>query len=225
MGTMDVLLIESHPGLGRQATLELEQAGHQVFHCTETRDRPSDGTDGTVEIVTPCVGLRDSGVCPLDAADLDAAVLVRVGTEMRSGEHGAICAARHRIPVVVSGDAMIDAGLPVVETSTIVDLPAAVERAAESGTAHASAVVRELLSLGVIARHEVDADNPSVAVQVERSARRLLLSIWLREDDSRAAEIARAAGQALRAHDRHVPVVDVVLRVFPARLDGAAPTN
>jgi hypothetical protein len=214
---MDVLLIESHPGLGRQATRELEQAGHQVFHCTEPHDR-EDGASA----VSPCVGLRDGGVCPLDVADLDAAVLVRLGPELRSGEHGAICAARHRIPVVVSGDAL-DAGLPVVETSEMHDLSAAVERAAEWGTGHASAVVRELLSLGVIARHDVDAEVPSVAVQVERSARRLLLTIWLREGDPRAAEIARAAGQALRTYDRHVPVIDVVMRTFPPTTNPTPP--
>jgi hypothetical protein len=191
-----------------------------VHHCTDSHDREG----GSATATTPCVGLRDGGVCPLDAADLDAAVLVRLGAELRAGEHGAICAARHRIPVVVSGD-VIDAGVPVAETSAIVDLPAAVERAAESGTGHASAVVRELLSLGVIARHEVDSEAPSVAVQVERSARRLLLTIWLREDDPRSAEIARASGQAVRAYDRHVPVIDVVLRVFPPALDGGTLTN
>jgi hypothetical protein len=208
---MDVLLIESHPGLGRQAAHELERAGHRVHRCTDAGERLGEpSTSGS-----PCQGLRDEGVCPLDVAELGAAVLVRLGSELRTGEHGAICAARNRIPMVVSGDPP-GTPLPVADTVQLDDLPAAVERAAESGTSHASAVVRELLSLGVIGRDDIDDDDPAVVVQVERSARRLRLTIWLRDDDPRRAEITRAAGQALRAHDRGVAVIDVVVRDLPA---------
>ena len=209
---MDVLLIESHPGLGRQAAHDLEQAGHRVHRCTDPGERLGEPTTSG----SPCQGLSDGGVCPLDVAELGAAVLVRLGPELRTGEHGVICAARNRIPIVVSGDPPTT-DLPVVDMSPTDGLPAAVERAAESGTAHASAVVRQLLSLGVLGRDDVDADDPAVVVQVERAPRRLRMTIWLRDGDPRRAEITRAAGQALRAHDRGVPVIDVVEATLPER--------
>lgn len=207
---MDVLLIESHPGLGRQAEHELEQAGHRVHRCTDPGERLGEPAPSG----SPCQGLSEGGVCPLDVAELGAAVLVRLGPELRTGEHGAICAARNRIPIVVSGDPPIT-DLPLVDVSTVDDLPAAIVRAAETGTAHASAVVRQLLSLGVVGRDDIDADDPAVVVQVERNPRRLRMTIWLRDGDPRRAEITRAAGQALRAHDRNAPVIDVVVATLP----------
>lgn len=223
---MDVLLIESHPGLGRGAADRLRSAGHRVFRCTDDPvaggsssgvPAPVDGSSGAAAgveqplMAPPCRGLHTDGSCPLDETALDAAVLVRVGPELRTGEHGAICAARNRIPLVVAGDAT-GAGLSPTEVTLLDDLPEAVERAASSGSAHASAVVRELLSLGVVARHELEGDAPSVVVQVARRPRRLVLTLWLREDDPREAELVRAGGQALRAYDAHVPVIDVVVR-------------
>lgn len=206
---MDVLLIESHPGLARDAQARLRAAGHRVFRCT---DEAPEGDVGS-----PCRGLRDGGRCPLDETALDAAVLVRVGSELRTGEHGAICAARHRIPLVVAGDAS-SAGLAPVEVTLLDDLPDAVERAAASGAAHASAVVRELLSLGIIARHELEGERPSIVVQVSRSPRRLALTLWLVDGDPRQPELVRSARQALRAFDPDAPVTDVLVRSLPADL-------
>lgn len=213
---MDVLLIESSPGLGRRSTERLEAAGHRVFRCVDEvpADAPVDG-DGSP--VPPCRGLYEGGVCPIDETALDVAVVVRVGPDLRVGEHGAICAARHRIPIVVAGDAR-GVGLAPAEVTLLRDLPEAVERAAASGSAHASAVVRELLSLGVIGRHELEGDSPTVGVQVARSLRRLVLTLWLQEGDEREAELVRASGQALRAYDPHVAVIDVVVRPLPMPL-------
>lgn len=213
---MDVLLIESHPGLGRGAADRLRSAGHRVFRCVdevppETATAPEDASI----VAPPCRGLAEGGSCPMDETSLDAAVLVRVGPELRAGEHGAICAARHRIPIVMAGDAS-GAGLSPTEVTLLSDLPAAVERAASSGSVHASAVTRELLELGVVARDELEGETPAVVVQVERSPRRLVLTLWLHEDDVRQAELVRAAGQALRSFDPHVAVIDVVVRPLPA---------
>lgn len=210
---MDVLLIESHPGLGRWAEAELELAGHRVLRCTDDDARATEQAPAGPD--APCVGLRPGGTCPLDGDSIEAAVLVRVGPELRTGEHGAICAARHRIPVVVSGEATGAPLPPVAESTLHGDIAAAVERAATSGTDHASAVMRELLSLGVVARHELEGDEPDVVFHVARTARRLALTIWLREGDERESEMVRAAGQALRAHDPHVPVIDVIVRALP----------
>ncbi len=211
---MDVLLIESHPGLGRRAEAELELAGHRVLRCTDD-DARLDAAPSTPAGHAPCVGLRPGGACPLDGDRVEAAVLVRVGPELRTGEHGAICAARHRIPVVVSGEVSGAPLPPVAEATLHGDIVAAVERVATSGTEHASAVVRELLSLGVVARGELEGDDPDVVFHVARTARRVALTIWLREADSRESEMVRAAGQALRAHDPHVPVIDIIVRPLP----------
>lgn len=213
---MDVLLIESSPGLGRRSAERLRDAGHRVFRCVD--EVPADApVDETAPAGPPCRGLHEGGTCPMDETTLDVAVLVRVGPELRVGEHGAICAARHRIPLVVAGDAS-GAGLSPTEVTLLRDLPAAVERAAVSGSAHASAVIRELLSLGVIGRHELEGEAPAVVVQVERSPRRLVLTLWLHDGDDRQAELVRAAGQALRAYDPHVAVIDVVVRPLPLPL-------
>lgn len=207
---MEVLLIESHPDLGRTAQSELELAGHHVRRCT---DDPAGAAGAGGD--APCVGLRPAGVCPLDDGSVEAAVVVRVGPELRSGEHGAICAARHRIPVIVSGELAGAALPPVAEATLHGDIVAAVERAAASGTGHASAVMRELLSLGVIGRQELEGDDPDLVFEVARSNRRVVLTIWLRAGDEREGELVRAAGQALRAYDPHVAVIDVLVRNLP----------
>ena len=83
---MRVLMLESHPGVASGAVARLLDAGHTIVRC-DTADRQY-----------PCRGLVPGGECPLDQP-VDVAVLVQ---EADTGqvEHGAVCAARSRIPLV-----------------------------------------------------------------------------------------------------------------------------
>lgn len=194
---MDVLLVESEPGLGADAARILSGAGHSVVRCVTGNE------------VGPCVGLADSGLCPLDHHEISVAVVARAAGELRPGEHGALCAARYRIPVVTTTDEAGTAPLAPIATPAGDDLLASVERAASSGSRHTAAVLRDLLRLGVVSRDDVEGENPKVAISVERSPRRLSMTIWLHPGDERASAIVKSATEALRRHDPHVAVVDV----------------
>ena len=83
---MRVLLLESHPGVANAALARMTEACYTIVRC-DTADRRS-----------PCRGLAAGGECPLDE-HVDVAVLVQeIGT--CHVEHGAVCAARSRVPVV-----------------------------------------------------------------------------------------------------------------------------
>lgn len=203
VGDVDVLLVESHPGLGRHAERQLEAAGHTVLRCL--------GED----TVGPCVGLSEGGACPLDTHEIAAAVVARVGSDLHHGEHGALCAARHRLPIVTAAD-VTDLGVfEGLAASGSPDVVRAVEAAAASGTRHEAAVLRDLLDLGVLSRRDVEGEDAPVAVSVERSPRRLVLTLWTLEDDRRAPAIMKSATEALRRFDPHVPVIDVHVKHRP----------
>src|SRR5689334_2289418 len=91
-------MLESHPGVGYEAIAELTRAGHTVERC-DTADRRY-----------PCRGLAGAGRCPLDEY-VDVAVLAQEAGVDRV-EHGAICAARSRVPVVEINPARANVRLP-----------------------------------------------------------------------------------------------------------------
>lgn len=90
---LDVLLIESHHGVGDTATQVLAGSGHRVHRCHDTGD-PS----------WVCVGLTDPSSCPLDG-HIDVAVLARAPgtTAPTPHEDGVRCAIRARLPLVEIG--------------------------------------------------------------------------------------------------------------------------
>ena len=193
---MKVLMVESHPGMGWSAARRLEQAGHSVAYC-DTRDTG-----------VPCRGLDGIGVCPLDD-DVSVAVVARFGGDLHAGEHGALCAARQRIPIVTTAP-HVDAGpFSALATAAGHDLVGACERAAESGARHAAAVERELVRLGVVAGGELVGDDPEVAVDVRRGHRKLSMRLRVPEGDRREPAIVKAATEALRRYDGYTPVIDV----------------
>lgn len=194
---MDVLLVESHPGLGCQAERELERAGHRVLRCTTD--------DGRV----PCTGLHDDGPCPIDDHDVAVAVVARLGRDLRPAEHGALCAARHRIPVITTGDVTEAGVLASIASPAVGDIVGAAERAAVDGHAHVAAVVRDLLALGVVAPDELGGPSPALVVEVDRAPRRLVMTLRVRPDEPREAAMVKSAAEALRRHDPHVAVIDV----------------
>lgn len=84
---MDVLLIESSPGVASTLHHRLIRDGHDVVSCNDSHGGP-------------CRGVESSESCPLDQ-HVDLAVLARErGAAPSLNEMGSVCALRHRIPMV-----------------------------------------------------------------------------------------------------------------------------
>jgi hypothetical protein len=196
---MRVLVLESHPGVGSDAVIELDRAGHEVVSCESEDDR------------APCRGLAAGGDCPLDQF-VDVAVLVQ---ELGAGHltAGARCAARDRVPVVEVDPGDVATRTPITGWTAVpaAELLAECTRAAHDGAAHVRAVTDRLVALDVVSLDDIAGGG--VTFDVDRDGNRLRLSIRLGGDMThRAGEIVRAATQALRDFDRHVAVIDVALR-------------
>jgi hypothetical protein len=194
-------MLESHPGVANAAVARMTEAGHTIVRC-DTADRRY-----------PCRGLTAGGECPLDE-HVDVAVLVQeVGTTHL--EHGAVCAARSRVPVVEVDGSGIPQRLPITSWAAAVDpgLLDECQRAARDGRAHAQAVKDRLVVLGVVTPAELEQPDGTVAIAVERDANRLRLTIELADPvRDRQPEIVRTATQALRDFDRRSAVIDVAIR-------------
>jgi hypothetical protein len=95
---LDVLVIESHPGVAASAVHALEAAGHHVQRCYD---------DDSLGF--PCRGVIDPAECPL-ARHSDVALLVRgrVAPRPTELEQGASCALRAGVPLVEDGPAALD---------------------------------------------------------------------------------------------------------------------
>ncbi len=195
---MKVLLVEGVPGAGSEAEAQLREAGHVVLGC--------DAADPS----SPCRGLEVMPDCPLDSGDVDVAVVSRVDADLTASERGALCAARHRVPVVVSGDPRHAISFGPGTHVAGADLIATCEQASRSGTAHVAAVRRSLLMSGVVTPDDVDGPAARVVFEVRRDPRRLRLTIRTRPDDARTPSIMKAAAEALRRYDQHSSVIDVV---------------
>jgi hypothetical protein len=84
---MDVLLIESTPGIATSLQHRLIRDGHEVISCTDSHDGP-------------CRGVESNAACPMDQ-HIDIAVLARErGAAPTLNEMGSVCALRHRVPLV-----------------------------------------------------------------------------------------------------------------------------
>lgn len=91
---LDVLLLESHPGVGDSSAQVLVDAGHRIHRCHLP------GDNGYA-----CVGLTGARSCPVDT-HVDAAVLVRAYGSATPTPHedGVRCAVRAHVPVVEVGE-------------------------------------------------------------------------------------------------------------------------
>jgi hypothetical protein len=194
---MRVLVVEAEPGLSADTRRQLTEAGHEVVVCD------------TLEPHAPCRGLAMVGECPLDEGHTDVAVVHRVDETNVSGERGALCAARHRIPVVVAGEQHQPVSFGPGTYTAGRNLVASCEAVAASGAAHGAAIRRALLTSGVITRDDIAGLRPGVAFGVAREPDRLRLTIHLRSGEPRAANIRKAAAEALRRFDPFTRVIDV----------------
>ena len=195
---MKVLLVEGQTQAAAAAERELREHGHTIEGCTP------------VDPSAPCKGLEPLGECPLDAGDVDVAVVGRTGGPLAADERGALCAARYRVPVVVAGDSRGAVSFGPGTHLAPNDLVGACERAARSGDAHVAAIRRELLMAAVVAPDDVDVDDPPIRFEVCREPRRLRLEVHAPADEPRLPSIVKAAGEALRRFDTHTPVIDVI---------------
>src|SRR4051794_12854088 len=94
---MDILVTDStHDGAGT-ATHDLEAAGHRVHRCHERSSQ-----------AFPCAGLVSR--CPLDTQTIDLVLAVRphIRTRPADTEVGVTCGLRHRIPVAVAGQTVMN---------------------------------------------------------------------------------------------------------------------
>ena len=183
---MDVLVIESEPGIAATLEHRLVRDGHEVISCNDSKGGP-------------CAGVESNAVCPLQQ-HVDVAVLARQRGAARSlNEMGAVCALRHRVPLVTlyPGD---EFG-PGAST----EIAAAVaRRAVEAGY---EAVIRKHVG------HAVDD------ITVQREYRRIHVTITVATSTS-ALNVHRLVDrvrQAVRAHDVHTETVDIsVVKADPA---------
>jgi hypothetical protein len=84
---MDVLLIESSPGIASTVQQRLLRDGHDVISCNDSHGGP-------------CRGVESNESCPLER-NIDVAVLARERNVPPSlNEMGSACALRHRVPLV-----------------------------------------------------------------------------------------------------------------------------
>jgi hypothetical protein len=102
--TLDVLVIESHPGAADRTATALTHAGHRIHRCY-----------GPGERGFPCRGVRDPTLCPLEQG-VDVAVLVRphLASRPTALESGVSCALRARVPLVEKGPEALDPFAPWV---------------------------------------------------------------------------------------------------------------
>ena len=84
---MEVLLIESSPGLARTLQKRLLRDGHDVVSCNDSHGGP-------------CRGVDSHESCPMES-HIDVALLARArGAAPTLNEMGSVCALTHRVPLV-----------------------------------------------------------------------------------------------------------------------------
>jgi hypothetical protein len=84
---MDVLVIESSPGIATTLQHRLVRDGHEVISCNDSHGGP-------------CRGVESNEACPM-TSHIDLAILARErGAAPSLNEMGSVCALRHRVPMV-----------------------------------------------------------------------------------------------------------------------------
>jgi hypothetical protein len=196
--TLDILVLESEPGVADTARRALADAGHRVLRCHD-EDAPG----------FPCRGLVDADACPL-SSHVDVALTVRSAraSDPTPSEDGVRCALMRRVPLVVAGsapsDAFVELGAFVVESSA--DVSAACEAAAEAEMAdyarRAEAILIQTVGAAAPTRVTVVRRNEGLVVTIAG------LDACSRE--LRQAAVVRVLAE-LRGIDRSAITTDVVL--------------
>jgi hypothetical protein len=205
--SLDLLLIESHPGVAARTAEQLDAEGHRVHRC-------HDG-DGSF----PCSGVTEPSRCPVDR-HVDAAVLVRrgVGPTPTAHEDGVPCALRAGLPVVEEGTDVLDPYRELLTTRVQRDerVSDACLRAIDEALQPAAEAVLAALA-PVLEAHGEPAD--SVSVQLSARADRLRIEIdGAAANGTLGGRLAVTAADTVRARRRRWSSVSVALG---ATADGA----
>jgi hypothetical protein len=175
---MDVLVIESAPGIAATLEHRLVRDGHQVISCNDSHGGP-------------CRGVESNAACPL-LQHIDVAVLARErGAARTLNEMGAVCAVRHRVPVVT--------------------LHAGDEFGPGPSTEIAAAIARRAVEAGYVAAVRKQLGHGVDDIAVHREYQRIHVTLTVARDMS-ALTIRRLVDrvrQAVRAHDAHTSAVDI----------------
>lgn len=197
---MEVLVLESEPGVAAIASAQLQAAGHRVKRCHEGGAR-----------AFPCAGL-DPGRCPLEDEAIDVVLTVRVRSSARPSplEDGVTCALRRRVPVVVAGRTNVHPFAQFAVTVAGVDnIVESCERSVTGPQAEhegiAARALRQTLDRAHLPTGAADAS-------VRRSGRGLRISLHVPSDTPmKVRDIAsvRVAG-AVRAFDPHAARIEII---------------
>ena len=197
MTNLEVLLIESRPGVTDHTADLLEAAGHRVHRCHEP------GEPGF-----PCKAVVDTETCPVDAhVDVALVVRPRIAPRPTSMEDGVSCAIRAGLPVVEQGTDVLDPFAPWVtrRVHRDEDVVAACEQAVEFADAPLRREVlrrtAQLLAGAGIAEADVTVhvvhDGPNLEVHLQLPGapdRRLEHALSVRVLDAVRTAVKRTVG-------------------------------
>jgi hypothetical protein len=175
---MDVLVIESAPGIAATLEHRLVRDGHQVISCNDSHGGP-------------CLGVESNAACPL-LHHIDVAVLARERGAVRSlNEMGAVCALRHRVPLVT--------------------LHAGDEFGPGPSTEIAAAVARRTVEAGYVAVVRKQVGHGVDDIVVQRDYQRIHVTITVAPSMSALTvhRLVDRVRQAVRAHDDHTAAIDI----------------
>lgn len=187
---MRVLLVESTPGNAREVADWLRSAGHETATCFEA------------PVGFGCRGVANHDDCPL-GAHTDAALLVRdfAGRDHTLTEMGAVCALRHRVPVVElmepNGTDLDTTMLSVLEDVRL-------------QSTNRDYVIAALEALARIPN--LDITRLNITVTRDENRVHAMVEIPADVDDKQVPLIVDWVGRALRDHDRYAKVIDVGFR-------------
>ena len=186
---MKLLLIESAPGNAAVIEQELLANGHEVVSCTDDQGGP-------------CRGAADHHECPLEQ-HVDLAIVAREPDAPRLlGEMGAVCAGRHRVPVIE-----VDPENPAEDLPDLTVANALAARKVEAG--YAQAVRNELGRVPAL-------------VDVRREPNRIVANVQVPASEgtpARLSAVADRARKAVREHDPYVGNIDVNVVCYPDPTD------
>jgi hypothetical protein len=210
---MRMLVVGTLPSAIEPAVTQLVDAGHDVARCHD----PGAGA-------FPCLALSEGRACPLEESPVDVALTVRDRAWPRPStfEDGAICALRHRIPLVVAG---VTAAHPFASWSSRTledpsDLVVACEEAAVEPLPGHGDVTRQA-ARQVLAAARRDADVEATVRRCE-GALRVEITVPASCAGLTSKVAARAIG-ALRQFDGLATAIDVAVQPAPATPTASEP--
>jgi hypothetical protein len=211
---LDVLMIESDPGIGSGPAADLLEAGHRVHWC-------HDATDHGFR----CGGLQEPSTCPLEA-HVDVAFVAREGLNPRPTdlEAGVRCAIRAHVPVVEQGTEVLDPYAPWVAERIVrgEDPVAACERAAHHAHEALERGIRSRIA-GLLSASSIPADAVGCRFRVSGQALAIELVLPVEVSKRMTHALAVRVLDAVRSDERTYGRVNVQTTTEAAGLepDGA----